>query len=277
MIASFFAAVLLYPSVVTEGTNLLDRASWDGLNPETGVREYCVSRGGPLSDADVVRGAKTLKETYGYWNTSVKVKPGRKYLAGYWIRFGSARTLLWTHGNNAETGKKEDYRLYCWGGVRQYLRGYLSDEILASLNGDPDVWKSCFRMLCFPKGLSGDRLWVAAGCYLCEGAMEFAAPYVIDVTDCKDHSLTVEIRNSRPVSRVELFRVGINDTVWRKRFDVPVTDVKMKIPQGVADWRLGQEEEKNVIQGHGLDVFYADGTSEKVFAPQEHVFRKRTE
>jgi hypothetical protein len=277
MIASLFAVVLIYPSVAREGINLLDGAKWTGLNAEPGIREYAVSRGGPFSGDDVVRKVNTLKETYGYWDTSVTVLPGREYIAGYWVRFGNARTLFWTHGKNAATGKKEDFRLYCWGGIKKYLNPYFSDEIRVSLGGDPFVWKACFRMLKFPHGLVGNRLWIDAGCYTCEGEMEFAEPYLIDVTDSKDFTLTVDVRDSKPVSRLELFRVGINDVVWSRHFDRPVTEAKIKIPGEVADWRLGQEEDKNVIQGHGLDVHYADGTSERIFAPQEHVFRVRTD
>ena len=112
---------------------------------------------------------------------------------------------------------------------------------------------------------------------MCEAEVMFTSPFLIDVTDCGDYSLTIDVRDSKPVSKLQIFRVGINDTVWEKHFDVPVTDAKIKVPADVADYRLGQEEDKNVINGHGLDVFYSDGKSEKIYAPQEHVFRAHEE
>lgn len=277
MISALLATVLFYPSVAREGVNLLDGAKWSGMNAEAGLREYSVSQGGPFSAEDTVRKVKTFQTTYGYWTCSAEIKPNREYIAGYWIRFADARTLFWTRGKNAATGADEDYRLYCYGGIQTYLQKYISDEIKTRLGGDPERWRLCFRMLKFPQGLKGNTLWISGGCYACEAEVMFTNPFLIDVTDATDHSLTVDIRNSKPVSRLHIFRVGINDTVWEKRFDVPMTDIKIKVPSDAADYRLGQEEDKNVIKGHGLDVFYSDGTSEKIYAPQEHVFRVRTE
>lgn len=279
IISALLATVLFYPSVVKEGDNLLDGAKWSGINPQSGVREYSMSRGGPFSVRDDVWKVNTFQETYGYWACSAEVRPDREYIAGYWVRFADARTLFWTRGRNAATGANEDYRLYCHGGGggRKYLTNYISDEIKAKLGGDSSRWRLCFRMLRFPQGLKDNCLWVSGGCYLCEAEVMFTSPFLIDVTDCGDYSLTIDVRDSKPVSKLQIFRVGINDTVWEKHFDVPVTDAKIKVPADVADYRLGQEEDKNVINGHGLDVFYSDGKSEKIYAPQEHVFRAHEE
>jgi len=274
---ALLAAVFIYPTVARTGSNLLASAAWSHSQVESGVRAFGTSTGGPFSATGKVWRAETFKQTYAYWNTSAKLKPDHEYLAGYWVRFSNATTMLWTHGRNAATGAGEDYRLYCKAGFQACLKPYISEDVARKLCGDPGKWRLCFRMLRFPQGLDGGTLYFSAGCYASTGAMEFAEPFLVDVTGCEDRTLTIELCGCRLVARLELFRVGIRDLVWTKKFERPVTDCKLTVPSDLADYRLGQEESANVINGHGLDIFYVDGTSETAYAPEEHVYRVRTD
>ena len=56
-------------------------------------------------------------------------------------------------------------------------------------------------------------------------------------------------------------------------FPEPVADFHAAL-SGVTDFGRGLDS-ANRIAGHALNVFYADGTATKVFAPQENVFMQR--
>ncbi len=61
--------------------------------------------------------------------------------------------------------------------------------------------------------------------------------------------------------------------IWEKSFSSPVADFMEAVPS-VTDFMRGMDG-KNQIDGHALNIYYADGTSAKVFAPQENVFKQR--
>ena len=277
MTSALLAIALLYPTVARTGTNLLERAAWTHGKDEPGAIAFATAQGGPLSATGRVYRVETFRQTSAYWHTRAKALPGREYLFGCWLRIDHATVLLWTRGRNAETGAEDQFRLYCKSGFQPYLKPYISPEVAQRLGGDPAEWRLCFRMLRFQKRLAGDTLYVSAGCYGSTGAVQIADPFLVDVTDCTDWTLTAELRGCRPVTRMELFRVGIRDLVWKRAFERPVTDGSFTVPADLADFRLGQEEEANFINGHGLDVFHADGSSQTVFAPQEHVYRVWTD
>ena len=102
IISALLATVLFYPSVVKEGDNLLDGAKWSGMNPESGVREYSMSRGGPFSVRDDVWKVNTFQETYGYWTCSAEVRPDREYIAGK----EGLREILFFSKKYPESGKE---------------------------------------------------------------------------------------------------------------------------------------------------------------------------
>lgn len=272
-LTAMLAAVLIYPTVARTGTNLLADAKWRPGLRDPALHAFSVSKGGPFSADGKVWQARTFRVGDAYWNTRVKILPGHEYLAGYWVRFSNCRTLLWTCGRDAKTGARKDLRLYCNGGFKQCLKPYFSEDVVERICGPSDKWRLCFRMLNFPDGLKDGILHFSGGCYPSFGSMEFAEPFLVDVTGHRDRTLSVTITEGKPVKRLDLFRIGIRDTVWSREFDQPVADTTLTIPAHLADYRLGQEEDANVINGHGLDVLYADGTRDTVYAPQEYVFR----
>ena len=61
------------------------------------------------------------------------------------------------------------------------------------LVGNPDEWKLCYRILTFPEAVKGDRFCAAMGVYLSTGAMTFSEPFLIDITDSSERSLTIDV------------------------------------------------------------------------------------
>ena len=103
------------------------------------------------------------------------------------------------------------------------------------------------------------------------GEMEFSHPFFIDVTDLKDKSLKIDIADSKPVRSLAVVHVGLHDVVWRKEFATPVMRFTTTLP-GVTDYSRGFD--RNTIEGHALEVQYADGSRETVYAPQERIFQE---
>ena len=263
------ARALLYPAVLKTAPNLLAGRRWhapSGPNVASGM-----SKGGPFSPDETVWSVECRAPVAAYWSTRQKVAPGSSYLVGAWVRFANARVLFWMNGVKAATGERHLQRLFCLGGYNSYLSPYMSDELRSRLRGSPDEWKLCFRQIDFPDQLKGGCFTLAIGNYCATGSFEFAAPFLIDITDGGDRSLAVDIADARPVRSLAVERVGQNDTVWRKDFPDPVTAFAATL-EGVTDYTRGFSA-PNRIDGHALRIVYADGTEAKVFAPQENVLR----
>ena len=101
--------------------------------------------------------------------------------------------------------------------------------------------------------------------------MEFSHPFFIDVTDLKDKSLKIDIDGEKPVRSIAVMHVGLRDAEWRKEFSPPVTRFTATL-RGIAEYPRGLD--KNTIEGHALEVHYADGARKTVFAPQERTFQE---
>ena len=79
--------------------------------------------------------------------------------------------------------------------------------------------------------------------------------------------------HSAAAYRLAVEHVGERDTIWQRDFPEPVSDFHAAL-SGVTDFGRGLDSASR-IAGHALNVFYADGTATKVFAPQENVFTQR--
>ncbi len=272
-ITSHHCRVLFYPSVLKSSTNMLAGAKWrpPGEASEKDSRAAWV-KGTPFDAGAPAMEVETFTPESAYWRTSVNVQKGHTYLVGAWVKYASARILFWNYGKKAD-GKPSDQRLYCFAGTQSYLTPYFSDRIRQRLGGDPDEWKLMFRTLEYPEPVAGDRITVAMGLYMSTGKVTIAAPFFIDVTDVDDTSLLIDIAGAKPVRRLTIEHVGVRDVIWQKEFPSHVTDFCVKVPT-VTDFRRGMDG-RNEIDGHALNVHYADGTMSKVFAPLEHVFRYR--
>ena len=265
--------VLLYPTVARTGSNILANASWSQPNGDTPHFAARTLKGGPFSDAADAWSVTLLAPDGAYWRAYPAVEKGRTYLYGAWVRIDNANILLRSYGTDGGTGKPLDQRLYCYGGFNAYLRPYLSERMAKKLAGDPGEWKLCYRLLSFPNGVKGGRFCAAMGVYLSTGTMTFSEPFLIDVTDAADRSLTVDVSGDRPFRRLAVVATGLGDIMWSKDFAEPVTSFKGTVPADRADFARGQDAA--VIEGHTLEVTYADGTSAIVHSPQEKTFAKR--
>ncbi|MBR3924453.1 MAG: hypothetical protein IKJ45_15145, partial [Kiritimatiellae bacterium] len=163
--------------------------------------------------------------------------------------------------------------LYCYGGFNEYLLPYLSTRMAKKPVGNPNEWKLCYRILTFPKAVKGDRFCAAMGVYLSTGAMTFSEPFLIDITDSSERSLTIDVSGARPFRRLSVIAIGLGDIVWSKEFPEPVTSYKGVVPAELADFERGQSED--VIEGHTLEVTYVDGSVCMAHSPQEKIFTKR--
>ena len=262
--------VLFYPTALKSSTNLLAQAKWRPPKKET--CRAVPTKGGPFSADEPAWEIESLAPESAYWRTYAHVKPGHSYLVGTWVKYANAKILLWNYGTQVD-GKPSNQRLYCFGGFQYYLTPYMSDELQRKLGGNPDEWRLLFRRLDYPVALKSDTLCLAMGIYMATGKMTMSAPFLVDVTDAPDRSLTIDIVGEKPIRRLTVEHVGERDTIWQRDFPEPVADFHAAL-SGVTDFGRGLDS-ANRIAGHALNVFYADGTATKVFAPQENVFTQR--
>ncbi len=266
---------LFYPTVLKDASspNLLAGAKW---RPPSEASEKdsraAVIKGGPFGADGTAYEVESFRPESAYWRTHVKVQRGRTYLVGAWVKFTNAKVLFWIYGKRPD-GKPSDQRLYSLAGFQAYLAPYLSDELKRKFAGGKDGWKLMFRTLEYPDGVANDMVCVAMGIYMATGKLAFSAPFLIDVTDVKDASLTIDIAGAKPVRKLAVEHVGVRDIIWERSFPKPVTDFAEAVPS-VTDFRRGMDG-RNQIDGHALNIYYVDGTMAKVFAPQENIFKHR--
>lgn len=265
--------VLLYPTVLETLPNAFKGMEW--LLPFGDSNEYTVQKlkGSPFSDDASAWQIRLHAPDGAYWKAYAGIRTGRKYLYGAWVRSDNANILLRAFGNRASNGTLYDQRLYCYGGFNEYLLPYLSPKMAKKLVGDPKEWKLCYRILSFPEDLKGDRFCAAMGVYSSTGAMTFAEPFLIDITQNKERSLTIDVSGSRPFRRLSIIATGLGDVVWSKEFPNHAAVYKGTVPAEVADFARGQDED--MIEGHTLEVSYVDGTVGIVHSPHEKIFTKR--
>ena len=266
------ARVLFYPSALDTETNLFDGVAWTppNMSCEKGCT-YSRGKGGPFSPDEPTYRVKMPEPKAAYWRAHPPVSAGRTYLVGAWVRFSNAKILLCNDAIHPVTGKRINRRLYCFGGHNAWVEPFLSPRTLENLGGKPDEWKLCYRHISFPDGLNPGSHTSAFGLYIAGGEMEFSHPFFIDVTDLKDKSLKIAIDGGKPVRSLAVMHVGLRDAEWRKEFPQPVNSFTMMLP-GIAEYTRGLD--RNTIEGHALEVHYADGSRETVFAPQERIFQE---
>ena len=266
------ARVLFYPNLLTTEKNLFDECEW--TPPNQSFEKGSISKrlkGGPFSPDDVVYSVKTVRPHSAYWRARPAVKKGRKYLAGAWVRFANAKVLLGNDAIHPVSGRRLDRRLYCFGGHNAWIEPFLSPRTREVLGGDSATWRLCYRLVEFPEGIKPGSHRSFFGLYLATGDMEFSKPFFVDVTDVKDHSLLIDIVAEKPIKRLAVIHVGLRDVIWEKDFASPVTSYRERL-DGITDWSRGLD--RNTIEGHALDVYYADGSKKTVFAPQERIFQE---
>lgn len=264
---------LFYPSVLKTATNLIASAKWRPPPAKSGKDCRAAWVKGTPFDADApAMEVESFAPESAYWRTYAKVEKGHSYLVGAWVKFSNAKVLFWTYGKKPD-GKPSDLRLYSLAGYQSYLSPYFSDELKRQLSGRADEWKLMFRTLEYPDGLIGGNICMAMGIYMATGKVTIAAPFLLDITDVKDVSLMADIAGAKPIRKLAVEHVGERDVIWEKSFLAPVTDFVEAMPS-VTDFMRGMDG-RNQIDGHVLNIYYADGTAAKVFAPQENVFKQR--
>ena len=266
------ARVLFYPTALATETNLFDGIAWTppNMSCEKGCI-YSLAKGGPFSPDEPAYRVKMPRPSAAYWRAHPPVQAGRTYLVGAWVRFANAKVLLCNDAIHPVTGKRINRRLYCFGGHNAWIEPFLSPRTLEKLGGNADEWRLCYRHISFPDGIKPGSHTSAFGLYIAGGEMEFSHPFFIDVTDLKDKSLKIDIADSKPVRSLAVVHVGLHDVEWRKEFANPVTSFSVTLP-GVTDYSRGFD--RNTIEGHALEVQYADGSRETVYAPQERIFQE---
>ena len=267
------ARVLLYPTALSRSVNLMEGLTW--FPPTLNSEKECVAeetRGGPFSQNDHAWRIEFAPQS-AYWRSYPTVEKGHVYLVGAWVRYSNAKVLIWSYGTQAEDGKLSDQRIYSFGGFNDYLLPYLSEKSLKKLGGDPAAWKLVYRVLEFPEALKDNRLCVGIGLYASTGAMVFSSPFLIDVTEEKDRSLTIDIADVvNPIRSLKVLHTELKDTIWTKSFDAPIREYKASLPV-ITDFMRGFDQNK--VFGHSLEVVHEDGVRQVVYAPHENVFQNR--
>ena len=266
-------SVLLYPTALKTGVNLLAGKPWRA--PSKTYAPHAVAkegRGGPL-DADAVALALANDHReFAYWLTTVGgIRTNRTYFVGAWTKMTSARLLFWCSGVSAETRKTVDARVYCFSGYMPDLARYFDDDIRRRLTGDPDEWRLIARTFMLPTPVVEDKVHAEYGFFGEPGQATFAEPFLIDVTDLPQ-TLEVELKGVKPVKKLVVIRSDTRDSEWRKEFPTPVTDFAETLPARIPAF---EGLECLPIFGRVLLVHYADGTEDRVACPQEGLFIKR--
>lgn len=268
--------VLFYPTAARSLPNVYAGVTWYLSDPAflakhaDGVR-FEKGTGGPFSPEDVTYSVRSEKPQPGYWHARIRAKPGRLYLAGTWVKFGSAKLILSYDATVAETGRPVSERLYYMSGFNPQLKPYFDEALMKRLSGDPEKWRCLYRTIEFPTALKQDVVHVEQGLYLAAGDAVFSEPYFVDVTD-GPRTLEIDIKDAKPVRRLTVAATDLRDVCWTRAFDTPVTSFACTLPSEIDAFR-GQENDRP--KGYTLTVSYADGTSEQLTAPLDNVFKKR--
>ena len=122
--------VLIYPTALKNGVNLLAGASWrKPLEKHAPHAVATFTRGGPFNaDAQVMTLSNDHPE-FAYWATMAQgIKTGRKYFFGTWAKIKSANLLCWVHGISTVNMKDAGFRVYNFSGGNPCLDLYLDDD-----------------------------------------------------------------------------------------------------------------------------------------------------
>lgn len=266
------ARALLYPNVLHTERNLFDGLEW--TPPNQSCEKGSIAKrlkGGPFSADEPAYSVKTVDSRSAYWRARPPVEKGRIYLVGAWVRFANAKILLGNDALHPVSGRRLDRRLYCFGGHNRWIEPFLSPRTREILGGDSESWRLCFRTVTFPEGIKPGSHRSAFGLYLAAGEMTFSRPFFIDVTDVKDRSLVVDVKDEKPIKRLAVIHAGLRDIIWEQSFPKPITEFRQRL-DGITDFMRGLD--RNTIEGHALEIHYADGTRKTVFAPQERIFQE---
>jgi len=262
------AAALLYPAVVRTEKNLLHAEKWITSGLPHGQTWERLS-GGPFSADESAWKTYSSVPVSSYWAQNVKMEKGHRYLVGMWMRRENARVVIWCRAK--QTNNKElDKRLYLFGGFNECLAEYIRPSVKELISGDPNSWKLMYR----PLEITEDLVYgtaVSFGIYMSTGTLVFSHPFVIDITGMSSLPLVVEQSDGKPVSSISLVEAGVRDEVWSRKFEKPEVSFRVSF-DGIADALRGFRFADGQVEGHLLQVKYADGTSESIWAPQENSF-----
>ena len=266
-------SVLLYPTALKTGVNLLAGKAWQEPNkkhaPHAVARQ---GRGGPLDEGAVTLALTNDHREFAYWTMPVTgLRTNRTYFIGAWTRITSARLLFWWSGTSAESGKTVDARVYCSSGCNAELARYFDDDIRRRLTGDPDAWRLVSRTFALPGPIVGGESRVEYGFFGEPGEATFADPFLIDITDLPQ-TIEVVLKGAQPVKKLVVIRSDTRDPEWRREFATPVTDFAETLPARIPAF---EGMACHPMFGRVLLVYYADGTEDRVACPQEGLFIRR--
>lgn len=255
----------LYPAVLETHENLLASpvSSWAGQSIE-GCKVWR-GQGGPFQDNQPALFLDSAETKPNYWGRSVKVQGGRTYLVGGWVKNDNAKILFWFHGNYGQPIKRFNQRIYFFSGGSRILENYLSPETKAMIGGDPNAWNLCYRTLEIPEEAGEFLLNYNVGTYFATGRIQFASPFLIDITEVADQALVVDIQADKPFQQITITRLSLRDVIWHRTFDTPVTGFKEKIP----DTTFLLSMDQRIFEGYQLRVEYTDGQVVMFTAPKE--------
>jgi len=265
-------AALFYPSVVKTDANLFAEDRWHKRVdvPKDEVCRWERGKGGAFASDETAWKVTTLEPMSCFWRQNVTLKTGHRYLMGAWVRRDKARAMLWCF-SRTKSDKPYDRRVYLFGGFNSCLEGYLRPQIKRRLSGDGDKWQLLYRPIEVPEELAG-AVQFKFGVFMSVGTVEFAHPFLVDITEKGRVSLLAELNGGRAASRMSIEDVGTRDLRWKKDFPAPVAEYGEVVE--LTDALRGFDNVKRV-DGSMLTVTYADGTAENVYAPQEGAFLAR--
>ncbi len=256
---------VIYPSVLDSGINLLKNESWRSNKQSDQTVEFKKSVSGPFTG----RPSLYIKQGSGkhpaYWNTRVVLKGGRRYMLAVWIKNLGTKSIVWLH-NNKRGQEKFDIRLYYYSGVNSYLKDYVPSGKSST------SWELIYRIFDAPPQYDKIHLTLGLGIYFSEGEIYYSLPQIIDITEIKDLSLTMNLNSKEKVESVSIFECNTHDVVFEKKFAPAIKTIKIKIPG--TSFMHGLEK-KNTIESYGLKVKTVDGRQKLFYSPVKGIFKKR--
>ena len=256
---------VIYPSVLDSGRNLLKNKSWLFKKRSDQTTEFKKSASGSFAGKSSLYIKQKSGKRPAYWNTRVILNGGRRYLLAVWIRNLGTKSIVWLR-NNKRGQEKFDIRLYYYSGVNSYLKDYVPSG--KSSTG----WELIYRTFDTPPKYDKIHLTLGLGIYFSEGEIYYSQPQIIDITETKDLSLTMNIDSKEKVDSVSIFECNTHDVVFEKKYTPAIKTIKIKIPG--TSFMHGLEK-KNTIESYGLKVKTVDGRQKLFYSPVKGIFKKR--
>lgn len=261
----------LYPAILRSLPNLAENSLSRWKAGSVPGYEMLRVKGTPFCRDGEALFVRSQVTSPNYWTCEFKLAAGHRYLAGVWVKNDNAKILVSFLGRGGNPPETFDQRIYYFSGFNKFLEPYLSEKIKKLLSNDSSNWKLLYRQIDVPSGVQVYTVKMHVGIYFTSGAITIADPFILDITDNKDHQLLIDIESETPVTAVHVFEQGNLDNIMVEKFDPPVKSLKKEVPRSYFTRGFDRDE----IEGYSMLIEYSDGRNSSFCAPQKKIIQNR--